>query len=277
MSADLSPANSDGPQVEPEAIQVSRLRAGVALITLRSQPLGVLRHGVKRALLQTLQELEADLSVRCAVLTGMGKAFSVGSDIRDFSQEVGWLLENDYVEAGLNQAIEDARFPVLAACNGHSLGGGAVLALACDLRLAGESAQFGFPEVRVGAFASGSGTQRLPRLVGRGRALDLLLTGRVISAAEALQYGLVEYVHPDGELLERALDLAEAIASLPGAMTAATKSCVNRGLREGFQAGLALEADLRVKTGRGREAREGRAAFLEKRPARFNQPEEQDN
>ena len=184
-------------QVEGEAIQITRPREGVALIEITSQPLGVLRHAVKRALLQALCELEKDISVRCAVLTGAGKAFSVGSDIHDFSQEVGWLLENDYVEAGLNQAIEDARFPVIAACNGHTLGGGAVLALACDVRIAAESARFGFPEVKVGAFASGSGTQRLPRLVGRGRALDLLLTGRVISAQDALAYGMVEYVFPD--------------------------------------------------------------------------------
>lgn len=259
---------------ENAALQVTRPRNGVALISIVSQPLGVLRHAVKRAILQILQELEADPSIRCAVLTGTGKAFSVGSDIRDFSQEVGWLLENDYVEAGLNQAIEDARFPIIAACNGHSLGGGAVLALACDLRVAAESARFGFPEVKVGAFASGSGTQRLPRLVGRGRALDLLLTGRVITAGEAMQYGLVEYVYPDEEMLEQALDLAEQIAGLPAAVTAATKRCVNVGLREGIQAGLALESDLRVKTGRGADAIEGRSAFLEKRPPRFNQPPE---
>jgi enoyl-CoA hydratase/carnithine racemase len=204
------------------------------------------------------------------VLTGTGKAFSVGSDIRDFSQDVGWLLENDYWEAGLNQAIEDARFPVIAACNGHTLGGGAVLALACDIRAASASAKFGFPEVKVAAFCSGSGTQRLPRLVGRGRALDLLLTGRVIDAAEALSYGLIEYIFPDGELIAKTLAMAEGIAAFPGPVTAATKRCVNVGLREGIRAGLALEQELRVRTGRGVDASEGRQAFLEKRPAQFN-------
>jgi enoyl-CoA hydratase/carnithine racemase len=201
----------------------------------------------------------------------MGKAFSVGSDIRDFSQEVGWLLENDYRESTLNQMLEDARFPIIAACNGHTLGGGAVLALACDFRVASTTAKFGFPEVKVGAFASGSGTQRLPRLVGRGRALDLLLSGRVITANEALQYGLVEYVYPDGEMLAKAIEMAETIASYSGQVTAATKRCVNQGLREGWQAGLALESDLRVKTGRGADSVEGRAAFLEKREPKFNQ------
>lgn len=265
------PQSTSNPPEETEAIQVTRPCEGVALITIQSQPLGVLRHAVKRALMRVFRELEADLSVRCAVLTGTGKAFTVGSDINDFSQDVGWLLENDYWEAGLNQMIEDARFPVIAACNGHALGGGAVLALACDFRSAATSAKFGFPEVKVGAFASGSGTQRLPRLVGRGRALDLLLTGRVITAQQALDYGLVEYVFPDEQLLEETLKIAQTIASYSGLMTAAIKTCVNTGLRDGMDAGLAAESDLRVKTGRGSDAVEGRAAFLEKRPPHFNQ------
>ncbi len=258
---------------EASAIQVTRPYEGVAVITICSEPLGVLRHAVKRALMSVLKQLDADLTVRCAVLTGVGKAFSVGSDIRDFSPEAGWLLENDYWEAALNQQLEDCRFPIIAACNGHTLGGGAVLALACDIRVAAASARFGFPEVKVGAFASGSGTQRLPRLVGRGRALDLLLTGRVITAEEALRYGLIEYVHPDEAMLEKATELAALIASYSGPVTAATKLCVNRGLRDGWQAGLALESDLRVKTGRGADAQEGRNAFLEKREPKFNRVE----
>ncbi len=255
---------------ESSAIEVTRPRDGVALITITSEPLSVLRHSVKRALMSTLVELEKDLSIRCAVLTGIGKAFSVGSDINDFSQEVGWLLENDYWESTLNQMIEDARFPIIAACNGHALGGGAVLALACDFRAASEQAKFGFPEVKVGAFASGSGTQRLPRLVGRGRALELLLTGRIITAQEALQYGLIEYLFPVEGFLDQVLNIASMIGSYSGLVTAATKKCVNVGLSEGTKAGLALESDLRVKTGRGPDSIEGRAAFLEKRPPNFN-------
>jgi enoyl-CoA hydratase/carnithine racemase len=255
---------------ETSSIEVTRPRDGVALITITSEPLCVLRHSVKRALMSTLVELDKDLSIRCAVLTGIGKAFSVGSDINDFSQEVGWLLENDYWESTLNQMIEDARFPIIAACNGYALGGGAVLALACDFRVASEQAKFGFPEVKVGAFASGSGTQRLPRLVGRGRALELLLTGRIITAQEALQYGLIEYLFPVDGFLDQVLNIASMIGSYSGLVTAATKKCVNVGLREGTNAGLALESDLRVKTGRGPDSIEGRAAFLEKRPPNFN-------
>lgn len=260
---------SESPQLEKSAIRVTRPRLGVALIEIVSQPLGVLRFGVKRALQSTLMELEADDSVRCLVLTGGERAFSVGSDIRDFSTEVGWLLENEYVEAGLNAAIENSRLPVIAAINGFAMGGGAVLALACDIRVAAETAKLGFPEVKLGAFASGSGTQRLPRLVGRGRALDLLMTGRTIDAAEALVIGLVEYVFPEDELLDRSLDLAEQIAANSATAVSATKSCVNVGLREGFEAGLAMERALRLKTGPGHDAIEGRQAFLEKRDPKF--------
>lgn len=257
--------------LEKESIQVQQPRQGVGLLSISSQPLGVLRFGVKRALLEKLAELEADSGIHCLVLTGSGRAFSVGSDIRDFRQDVGWLLENEYVEAGLNAAIEDSRLPVIAACNGFTLGGGAVLALACDIRMAAESAKFGFPEVKVGAFASGSGTQRLVRLVGRGRALDLLLTGRTIVASEAFSIGLVEYIYPDDELLEKALDLAEQIASNAFPSVSATKRCVNVGLRDGFEAGLAMERQLRVETGTGPDAAEGKAAFVEKRQPRFTE------
>ncbi len=256
---------------ELDSVLVTQPQDGVGLITLKSEPLGVLRHAVKRALLRRVDEFERNTAIRCVVITGSGKAFSVGSDINDFSQDVGWLLENDYWEAHLNQAIENARVPVIAACNGYTFGGGAVLALSCDFRAAAYSATFGFPEVKVGAFASGSGTQRLPRLVGRGRALDLLLTGRVIGSQEALEFGLVEYVFPDEKLMDEVLTIAQTIASYPGSATSATKKCVNAGLRLGMDSGLALESDLRVKTGRGPDSIEGRAAFLEKRKPKFNQ------
>ena len=259
------------PTEETSAIQLTYPDEGVALITIASTPLGVLRHAVKRALMSVFKQLEENPSVRCALLTGTGKAFSAGSDINDFSPEAGWLLENDYWESTLNQMIEDARFPVIAVCNGFSLGGGAVLALACDFRIASDAAKFGFPEVKVGAFASGSGTQRLPHLVGRGRAMELLLTGRIIDAHEALQIGLIEFVYPASELMDQAIQTAASIASYAASATASTKKCVNTGLRKGMEAGLALESDLRVKTGGSPDAMEGRNAFLEKRPPKFNQ------
>jgi enoyl-CoA hydratase/carnithine racemase len=257
--------------LDTDSIQIEHPVDGVVLITIRSQPLGVLRFGVKRALQEALATLEADRNVRCVVLTGIEKAFSVGSDIKDFSTEIGWLLENDYVEAGLNAAIEDSRLPIIAAINGFAFGGGAVLVLACDIRMAAQSAKIGFPEVKVGAFASGSGTQRLPRLVGRGCALDLLMTGRTIDAEEALRIGLVEYVIPDEELLDQAFELASTIAENAPLAVSASKHCVTVGLRDGFEAGLAAEREMRIQTGRGPDAIEGRNAFLEKRKPDFRE------
>jgi enoyl-CoA hydratase/carnithine racemase len=268
---DAEDANVGQTNLNPTLIQVEYPQDGVALITIYSEPLGVLRFDVKKALGAELTKLEADRRVRCLILTGTGRSFSVGSDIKDFQQDVGWLLENDYVEAGLNAAIENSPLPVIAACNGFTLGGGAVLALACDIRMAAESAKFGFPEVKVGAFASGSGTQRLPRLIGRGRALDLLLTGRTIDAFEALEIGLVEYVVADDNLLAQAIDLASQIAANAAPAVSATKRCVNVGLGDGIEAGLAMERQLRVETGTGPDAAEGKAAFLEKRQPKFRE------
>lgn len=256
---------------ETSAIQVTYPEDGIALIAIVSEPLGVLRHAVKRALTSTIKELEENSEIRCVLLTGKGITFSVGSDIHDFSPDAGWLLENDYWESTLNQVIEDARFPIIAVCNGYTFGGGVVLALACDFRIAANTAKFGLTEVRVGAFASGSGTQRLPRLVGRGRAMELLLTGRTIDAGEALRIGLVEFVYPVESLMEEAMGIARTIASYSAESTESTKRCVNVGLRQGMEAGLALESDLRVKTGGSSDAIEGRNAFLEKRPPNFNQ------
>jgi enoyl-CoA hydratase/carnithine racemase len=268
---DTKNPHSNQSKPKPATIEVEYPQDGVALISITSEPLGLLRFEVKRELGIVLAEMEAEHRIRCLVLTGTGRAFSVGSDIKDFNQDIGWLLENDYVEAGLNAAIENSPLPVIAACNGFTLGGGAVLALACDIRMAAESAKFGFPEVKVGAFASGSGTQRLPRLVGRGRALDLLLTGRTVDASEALEIGLVEYVVKDDELIDRAVDLAAQIATGAAPAVSATKRCVNVGLRDGFEAGLAMERQLRVDTGTGPDAAEGKAAFLEKRPPNFTE------
>lgn len=263
-------AQDERAAIETDALDVDIPRPGVARIRIRSRPLGVLRFGVKRALLEELGRLEADPGVRCVILTGVDRAFSVGSDIRDFSQEIGWLLENEYHEAGLNTTLEESPLPVIAVLNGFTLGGGAVLALACDIRIAGESSKIGFPEIHVGAFASGSGTQRLPRLVGPGRALDLLYTGRTVDAEEALRIGLVEYVVPDDQLEDFALDYAGKIAEFSAPVITATKRCVTTGMREGWEAGLAAEREGRVRTGTGADAREGRDAFLEKRPPEFN-------
>ncbi len=251
--------------VERDAVELTVPREGVALLRIRSEPLGVLRGAVKRAILAALREAEAGLGVRSLVITGTGRAFSVGSDVREFRRDPEWHRSTAERDQNLNLALEDSPLAVVAACNGLTLGGGNELALACDIRLAATSARFGFPEVKVGAFASAGGTQRLPMAVGPGRAMELLLTGRLLDAPEALAIGLVEEVVDDDRLLERALDLAEAIAEGPAVSIAATKRCVVKGLREGRASGHNLENDLTVEVGMTDEAAEGQVAFLEKR------------
>ena len=255
--------------LESESLEVTQPRAGVALIRIVSEPLGVQRNGVRRALRARLAELEAIPEICCLIITGSGRAFSVGSDIREFRREPSWLLEAQSIEQGLCLALADSRLPVIAGCNGLTLGGGLVLACACDFRIAAASARFGVPEVKVGTFASGSGTQLVPRLIGRGQAMMLLVTGAIIDAGAALRLGLVEDVVPDDELLDRVLDMAAGIASLPAAAIAATKRCVTVGLRNGMAAGLLLEAELSVELGLSDDAAEGQQAFIEKRQPRF--------
>jgi enoyl-CoA hydratase len=243
---------------------------GVALIQIASAPLGVLRTELKRELLRSLDALEDRSDVRCLVMTGSGRAFSVGSDIREFKQDREWLVAAAIEEQALYERLEASRLPIIAACNGLTLGGGLELALACDIRIAAESATFGLPEVHVGALASGGGTQRLPRQVGVGRALDLMLTGRIIAATEALAIGLVQRLAPSADLLESTLQDAAKIAAFSSSAISATKRCVYEGVRRGSAAGFALEIQVSADVGLSPDAAEGQQAFIEKRPPRFN-------
>ena len=259
----------DETSAESSAIVLERPAAGIALLRLASQPLGVLRLGVKVALIEALGELELDESIKCLVVTGTGRAFSVGSDIREFSQTIEHQRRMALIDQALNDRIEFSRLPVIAACNGFTLGGGAELALACDIRLAAGSAVFGFPEVQVGSIASAGGTQRLPRLVGRGRASVMLLTGQTISAAEALEYGLVDQVAEGDSPVGDAISLAGQIAANPAFAVSASKRCVISGDREGHARGFRMERELGVAVGIGTNAAIAQDAFLKKTVPQF--------
>lgn len=237
---------------------------------ITSVPLGVLRVQLKADMLALLGELEGRSEIRCLVVTGQGRAFSVGSDVKEFQQDREWLFASARREQELYARLEASRLPVLAACNGLTLGGGLELALACDMRMASTSASFALPEVNVGALASGGGTQRLPRHVGLGRALDLLMTGRTIGASEARDIGLVQRIVADDELLESTLEEAALIASFPAIAVAATKRCVFEGVLRGPAAGFALEIETSAAVGISDDAVEGQRAFIDKRPPRFN-------
>jgi len=227
---------------------------------------------------RTIDELErafvgfgGDAAVRGVVLTGAGeKAFVAGADVEGLSQ-LGAAAATALSERGQRafDRIEWLGKPVVAAVNGFALGGGCELALACHVRVAAPTASFGTPEVTLGLICGYGGTQRLPRLVGKGRALEMLLSGRRIDAAEALHIGLVNRVVPAARLLAEAEGLARVMAGNAPLALRATLEAVNGGLDRTMAEALEGEAGLFGEIAVTEDAREGTRAFLEKRPARF--------
>ena len=228
--------------------------------------------------ISTLEELESVVAeivrnpdIRAAVLTGAGtKAFVAGADIagmRDMTsaqaRELALLAHRTYA------AIERSPKPFIAAVNGYALGGGCELAMACDIRVASENAKFGQPEINLGIMPGFGGTQRLPRLVGKGRALELILTGEMIDAREALRIGLVNRVVAQGELLDEARQLARKIAAKGLVALQLCKEAVGNGLEMDLTKACAYEAELFAYSFSTFDQKEGMGAFLEKRPAVF--------
>jgi enoyl-CoA hydratase len=205
------------------------------------------------------------------VLTGEGeKAFAAGADIREMS-EMSVLEAHGWGSLGHECArlLESMPKPTIAAVNGFALGGGCELALGCDIRHASERARFGQPEVNLAVIPGWGGTQRLARAVGPALAKDLILTGRTIDAAEALRIGLVSAVHPDGELLDRVLELAAELAKKSPLALSAAKDAANRALQGDLGAGLSYEAVLFAALFASEDQREGMRAFVEKREPDF--------
>lgn len=247
-------------------------RGRVALLTLdRPERLNTLSPDMLDDLRARLAEAEADEGVGAVVVTGAGdKAFSAGADV-SLVREAGPLEARAFAARGhaTFDLIEGMRTPVVAAVNGYALGGGCELALACDVRVASEKAQIGLPEVSLGIFPGWGGTQRLPRLVGHGKAKELVLTGRRVRADEALAIGLVERVHAHEEMLAAAVELAAEIAAGPGWALGAAKEMLNRAGDGDSAANLARELDLFALAFATDDQREGMAAFFEKRAPDF--------
>jgi len=215
--------------------------------------------------------LKHDDRVRAVVMTGAGDtAFVAGADIRQLT-DLDPAAAKAYALAGQHvfDLVENLGKPVIAAVNGKALGGGCELAMACTLRIAADHASFGQPEVKLGLIPGFAGTQRLPRLVGKGRALELLLTGREVDAQEALRIGLVNRVVPGAELLEAARGWARELAQLPAFALRTVMDAVNRGLEMAFPEAAFLEAALFGLATGSDDGREGTRAFLEKRKPLF--------
>ncbi len=245
---------------------------GVATVTInRPKALNALNAAVLQELTDVFTQLAKDESLRAVILTGAGgKAFVAGADIAAMA-DLNPLQAREFGVLGQNlmELIETFPRPVIAAIDGFALGGGCELAMACDIRLASESAKFGQPEVNLGVIPGFAGTQRLPRLVGKGIAKELLYTGDIINAAEALRIGLVNKVVENGKLLEAAQEMASKIAKKGPLAVQLCKAAVNNGLEMDIGKGCAYEADLFALCFASEDQSEGMKAFLEKRAAQF--------
>lgn len=245
----------------------------VATITLnRPKQLNALSQAVIRELDAAIDELAADDLIRAIILTGSGdRAFAAGADIGELAQ-LASATEGRLMAQGshaLGRKMADLPKPLIAAINGFALGGGLELALACDVRIASDSAQLGLPEVTLGIIPGWGGTQRLPRLVGPGMAKLLMMTGERVDAAEALRIGIVERVLPHAELIDQAKQIAHKMASLPPLSIAAIKQAVNRGLNMALDDANLYEASLFAELTATEDAKEGTRAFVEKRKAEW--------
>jgi enoyl-CoA hydratase len=244
-------------------------RGRVGLVTLnRPKALNALNSELMGELNAALARFDADPAIGCVVITGSERAFAAGADIKEMQ---ALAFPDTYLDDFITSwdRVADRRKPVIAAVAGFALGGGCELAMMCDFIIAGDTAKFGQPEIKLGVIPGAGGTQRLTRLIGRAKAMDLCLTGRMMDAAEAERAGLVARIVPAAELLDEALKTAEQIAGMGRASTLAAKESVNRATETTLAEGLRFERRLFHALFGTDDQKEGMAAFIEKRPAAF--------
>jgi enoyl-CoA hydratase len=238
-------------------------RVGVIRLN-RPQALNALNRALIGELGQAIASFDADDAIGCMLLTGSEKAFAAGADIKE-------MADKSFIEAYLGNFAADwdgtarARKPIVAAVSGFALGGGCELAMECDLVIAADSAKFGQPEIKLGVIPGLGGTQRLTRAVGKAKAMDLVLTGRMMDAAEAERAGLVARVVPAASLMEEAMKVAETIAGLSLPSVLAGKEAVNRAFESSLAEGLTFERRIFHSLFATEDQKEGMKAFVEKR------------
>jgi enoyl-CoA hydratase/carnithine racemase len=244
----------------------------IAYVTLnRPKVLNALNKATVDELRASFEDARDDSAVRGVILTGAGeKAFAAGADIAEIANNTAVQAEEGTRRGqALTDLIENLGKPVIAAVNGYALGGGCELTMSCTIRVAAESAKFGQPEVKLGVMPGYGGTQRMPRLVGKGRALKLILSGDIIDAAEAYRIGLVDELVPNATLIERAeAVLMKIIANAPLSLKYALEA-VNKGMETSVAEGLLIEASLFAVCASTDDKKEGTSAFLEKRAPKF--------
>jgi enoyl-CoA hydratase len=248
-----------------ETILLDR-KGAVGIITLnRPQALNALSAGLIRDLGAALDELENDAAIGAVVLTGSEKAFAAGADIKEMASKTYMdVYLADFITKGWEH-ITTCRKPMIAAVAGYALGGGCELAMMCDIAIAADSAKFGQPEITIGTIPGAGGTQRLTRAVGKAKAMDMVLTGRMMDAAEAERSGLVTRIVPAAELMAEALKTAAKIAELSRPVVLLAKEAVNAAFETTLAQGIHFERRLFHSTFATEDQKEGMAAFVEKR------------
>jgi enoyl-CoA hydratase len=248
---------------------VVETRGPVGLVTLnRPKALNALNQKLIEELNVALGGFEGDSAIGCTVITGSEKAFAAGADVKEMS---GKTYVDAYVGKFLDgwAKLSEARKPVIAAVSGFCLGGGCELAMMCDFIIASETARFGLPEITLGIMPGAGGTQRLPRCIGKAKAMDLILTGRMMEADEAERCGLVARVVPPERLLDEALSAAEKIAAYSRPIVMMAKETVNRAQETTLAEGVRFERRLFLSMFATEDQKEGMAAFIEKRKPNF--------
>ena len=257
-------------ETETETFVLVEVRGNVGLITLnRPRVFNALCDALTTQLTAALDALEANEAVGAIVLTGNDKAFAAGADIKEMkNRSFTEVYLSDFITTSWER-ITRCRKPIIAAVAGYALGGGCELALMCDFILAAETARFGQPEITIGILPGAGATQRLPRLIGKSKAMDMILTGRMIDAEEAERIGLVARVIPPEKLLQEAIATAQHIASLSRPAVLLAKESVNRAFETSLAEGIRFERRMFHAAFATEGQKEGMAAFIEKRPATF--------
>ena len=255
-----------------ETLIVETPSAGVTLIRLnRPEALNALNSQLLGELGAALDAAEADDGVRCVVLTGSERAFAAGADIKEMSDKTyAQMFATDFFGAAARR-IEGFRKPIIAAVAGYALGGGCELAMLCDFIIAAETAKFGQPEINLGVMPGIGGTQRLPRAVGKAKAMEMVLTARMMDASEAERAGLVSRVVPYAELMNVALAAADTVNELSGTSVMMAKESVNRAFEGTLADGIMFERRLFHSLFATADQKEGMDAFLNKRKPQFTQ------
>ena len=251
-----------------QSIVVER-RGGVGIVQLnRPHALNALNLTLKNELLDAVEAFDRDAEVGCILITGSDKAFAAGADIKEMADKTYIdIFRADYTAD--YERLTRVRKPIIAAVAGFALGGGCELAMMCDFIIAADNAKFGQPEIKLGIIPGIGGTQRLTRAVGKAKAMDLILTGRMMDAAEAERSGLVARVVPTASLMEEAIKVAETIAALSQPSLIAAKEAVNRSFETSLAEGVLFERRVFHALFATKDRKEGMTAFIEKRPPRF--------